>query len=464
MAKTLTYAGVFDDQVYRYPGYFGQSVGADKTKRNEFFNELLLRSLYFGRPLAINDGYMLQHPFLTDSVRNRNSFLRVLARNGYVVLLRRNPSEPLSKLTEWAMTHNVGSIAAVPKSQTKEQWHLLAAHLDDFEREVKLPNQTRGGVEIGVKRWPNRDTAQAFNNTMKALLDADSVPTDLLNEGRFEYERIKHAFNKYVRDPGSVVRSGKIPAPRTFWERLVKIVYREDGDDRHIIQNPMGKRFMEVANCVYHFNFAATFDAQNERFDISTPAESTALNFCLGPQQIDPNRKAIPEVRIPKDLFKANPALIEDFLANQDLLDAKDAYLSAVDHYLDTCRDYEQLKDATANYSKHLNKFTLPESAKILKLETLISVFFGSVTTAIEWPGKPPMDATVGGLCTILSMFGAPAVLRLIRIADSRSVQSAIGGSLDSQMRSRQLFLRPAGEHYKMGVDTIRTLPELFKK
>lgn len=55
MESALTYAGVFDDQVYRYPNTLTSASVLGKDKRDKYFNELLLRSLSLGKPLAVND-------------------------------------------------------------------------------------------------------------------------------------------------------------------------------------------------------------------------------------------------------------------------------------------------------------------------------------------------------------------------------------------------------------------------
>ena len=443
----LTYAGIFDDQVFRYPGSASEVVCREAP-----LNETLLRCLYVGRPLAINDGYLLQNEFLIKWILDKNSFFREMARNGYIVLLRRTDG-PLSKVVDWAKENCVSTLANLEK--TDSRWESLANKLDEFEDEVKLSDfNTYGSVPDKIKRWAKRDTGAAYIKTMRHLLVNDLFHPNLVDT--FEYQDIKSAFLIYADKPEKY-------APRTFWEKTVKEVYHRN-PNIPVISDVYGKKFMEIANCVYHFNYAAVFEAENEPMNVSTPMDSTFLNFALQDSAEGDLPRDIPKVKIPKNLYEVDSEIAKDFMQNHDLMEAKDSYLQSVEHYASTLQDYGRIEDAADKYSKLLNDFQRPEACNVLAPKTWITLTTCSLS-GIGAGLEPPLNIAVPAttiVTGVIATFGEPVLHRIIRNVTSKKVSPPI---LDNNQipRCRQVQLQPAGQFYSSLVQEITNdLDEIY--
>ena len=77
------YVGLFDDKVNDYPW--------QKPITLDYFNEVLIKQSLLGKPMAINDGYLLNYEAgRTALVDDTKSPLRELINSGFIVMLSRN--------------------------------------------------------------------------------------------------------------------------------------------------------------------------------------------------------------------------------------------------------------------------------------------------------------------------------------------------------------------------------------
>lgn len=401
--------GLFDDRVHAYP--YRLPVPPDNSKdlaRMQWLvNRKLVDSILVGRPIAINDGYVAQVDALREHLSNPDSPLRIMARHGFVKLLRRNPRQKLSKLFDkWAVDHHVDSQIEVARNES--QWINLKEQVDEFDRDVAV-----GGGKI---KWPNRDKDQAFNLLMLKTFERQLVFPAILRYWPDLYRSISRKFTRYVNAPDRFQDDdGKIPPPRTMWERLIKQHFRQLGSN--YATQPATRALMALANVVYHVSFAACCYADGIRVEVETLYSPGHLAdyFRPAPDYVV-ERPEIPGILIPSSLDMCDPKRLKDMLQDKELAHCKGLYLDTSSGYFSGECSFDDVKSAANEYNKALRRFYTKAERQGLRelLDITWDVTVESLAAywaATEWPEakKPIICLYVGkvGFRVVRQVFSA---------------------------------------------------------
>jgi hypothetical protein len=246
----VTYNGLIDDVMFRF----------DPSKLTPtYFRGMIAKNIFFSDKVLLNDGYLMNHPIARQELQRDNSLLRNMLNRGFVrILSREDPEEALIQTPTKMAERGVHSFRQLIES---DEW-------PDFRNQ--LQRISRNLVAEGrVRRWPGRDLSKGYVHLAGRLFD--KAPEDLGlagNEGfglsRMEIADIGGTFLRANPESG---------AARTKLEQAAEeILVRTRPRGSAQFAEAM-RRFMEIANQCYHYNFGLALEA--DRQDAAIAVDTT---------------------------------------------------------------------------------------------------------------------------------------------------------------------------------------------
>ncbi|MFY0661335.1 MAG: hypothetical protein JXR15_12645 [Shimia sp.] len=327
--ESYTYAGLLDDVLARCePAY-----KAD----DRYFQKVLLRSVFFGSRLLINDGYIFYGSGL-DQATKQNSLLRELNRNGHALLLSKLPEfdpDAFARLPEKLAGDGVNTSRRVV---TSPEWPEQKESLRRWGETIRSYGSWR--------RFPPYQMHIGFQKIFERLAEKSPVDFGLTGVSKEGFSALLEDFRKhpdYALSPRGAIE-----------EVLREIVVSKDGfrDQR--------SQILKIACQAYHYNFGMALTSSlgepvvsetfiglafDELLELSDPVDTELLEF--------------PVVSIPNGLPLDQPRLFMDFvIPDTDAHEAKTNYLENLNQSLDVAlTNSESARSMISEASTEYRKF-----------------------------------------------------------------------------------------------------------
>lgn len=396
--RQLTYYGVLDDVVDRYPWPTSMAPQAIRQQ--------LITSAIYGKQILINDGYLIANPMLLEDLRDiRHSLIGVLLDSGTARLFTRsgntNLAEGIERTSEHVATHR-------KLVSDRKIWPTLRGQLD-------IVSKRAAGSALP---WPaDKNMGEIFYLLMERIAASDHalgsriVPLGL----RDDFDVIFRLFQAMI--------SPKFDGARNYWEEACWQHFAGYDIDPHALgairmeqarieaypEYQRVRPFMNIANEVYHLAYSAgaarSIALRGEAEPSGTiigmaSAFVTAFPDLAGAERVTRD-DGIDEAKLQalNQLLITLPADIEfgndfDFVAeirlSSDVRLAGDAYLDGLEAF---CRD-EMTFDAmltvrdgyVAELSRRMAK-KLRRGASYLAGDSLSDLLVAAATSPLHYAG-----------------------------------------------------------------------------
>ena len=238
MDLPFSYCGLLDDVVARYdPSYLAQDL----------FNRILVKSLFFGGGLYINDGYLFMHAAAREQMKNEKSVLCQMLEYGFVKIFTREDS--LSGLQKLVDKSDVPSHVEFRESP---DWDVLRDRWGEICEKAWNGNH--------VIPWGKPRNHKIQSKLYERVLNSD--PADLgLSCNEKVLKRLSGLlFPEGEEDGGDL--NPNAGAARTKFEEASTIAVQEAGCSEEAGQQVM-RELMRLANESYHYAFGASLSWQH---------------------------------------------------------------------------------------------------------------------------------------------------------------------------------------------------------
>jgi len=342
-----TYTGMLDDVMFRY---------SNNPEGLDFFNKMIVKNIFFGGGLYLNDGYLTNNENARDLLVKENSMLRIMIRNRFIHILSKASSpEGLIEMPEKmaAQKNEYYERLVDPK---KNEWKDFKPH---FSKVVK---------DATLRSWPNRDMSFGFTKLMEKAFE--KTPGDLGIARHITKDEWKSIHDRFLRlDPQ---KSG----PRDKLEKAAAEILKNHSD-----YNVAMNAVMTIGCQAYHYNFglALTFEEPNG-VAVDTTIGAAFEGF-LEIKEVE--RTQLDEIELlsfPKNISFEDGRLFEAFVdPSEAIWRAKQRYLSTLQGLIssENSSDYEslgqELRDATDEYANRIIEH-FPSTSKNQSSETEIEV------------------------------------------------------------------------------------------
>jgi len=320
-----TYTGLLDDVMIRY---------SEEFLSEEFFNKMIVKNIFFGGGLYINDGYLVNHPIARKNLYNEKSLLRIMIDTGFIRVLTRTKSrESLSQMPNKMADQGVESFQRLVNSA---EWHEFRPVWNRVSESVYSLNN--------VRSWPDRDMSVGFTKLMRDRAFATEEPRNLgiANVDRDEWLRIRDRF---------LASSPERGGPRDKLEKAALSILSEARPNLVSAMNDV----MTVGNQCYHYNFGLALTAEEDNGVAVDTTIGAAFDELLQVRQIERGQlEDIPILRLPTDLpFDQGELFLDILRTSTDVGQAKLNYLSSMQNLITGLDlNYETLRDNLVQASK----------------------------------------------------------------------------------------------------------------
>ena len=290
-----TYFGLMDDSVARYPWKFKLSEAR--------LNHSLAAQVIHGKPILLNDGYLVQHSLGQKAVTQREGLLWELLASDldFVQVLSRGGARfGLHKMPE-AMAPMVESYKSLINDEFEGQvgWKELQPKLKVVHNLLERRNSYLG--------WPEKDLGAGFGQLAESLLTQKASGRSL-GLGYTSTKLVHDFLNRFVDRMQS-----NTGGARSYWERLAK----RFADEYSAITNEQQfvLSMMRLANEMYHYNIGILLaDGYGVPISVETQT-SAAFDDLLIKETIFVNEiPSLPRLNVPRVVSTAPPHKILQIL------------------------------------------------------------------------------------------------------------------------------------------------------
>jgi hypothetical protein len=323
-----TYAGDLDDMVEAYPW---PSI---KAASKRALDVRLAFSAVTGTRMLLNDGYLILNPACFDSLRDKNSPLRVLINEGFVRILSRSAVHSLEDVVIDGEKQGIATYKDLVHN--KKKWKATRQVLEKVQKDL---------TKDSFCGWPGVDLTPSYLELMLRLV---SLPHEKRGVA------VPDAVFRDTVDRFSKVLSQNPNRARSRWEEIVRK-----------LSQPHFQALMQLGNEVYHHNFGVAL-AGSPPADLPTnseiAAETRISNAFLGlykthTPRLSAPRAIPPQLQLPGGVdYSQGSSLAPLFLKEQPLGKARTNYLGVRTRYLAGRADAKEMADATKEYQAQLNE------------------------------------------------------------------------------------------------------------
>jgi len=375
-----TYLGSVDDVAVR-AGWYGQFD----------LDAVLCERVLLGGPVLINDGYFVMHPDLRKRLLHAdvNDPFRVLAEEGFVRVLKRDPStDSLRTLIPKMAKKGISTFAGLGPEEAKAIDERLSKVWD------RVFTRSQGYVD-----WPRRNISHACYR----LLEHDLMSDDVI--GLMGVSCADMGYIRRIRDELFDPRRKDdiMQRPRSELETLVDRYYREG------MRSAVRYQLKSLAAEVYHYAWAACLANDDSGAVYLDTQESMTHQALAPPVELPADRlQKTTVLRIPRGL-RLDPATIRDIVREDGRLHAlKMAYLRQLEAWLQGGGDHRALEEAATAYARAIAELTRNEAW----IECAINVLSVSAIIGVFTLGGPP--AAVAGAAALTAWNVAEKAIKLV--------------------------------------------------
>jgi hypothetical protein len=294
-SSAWTYMGVLDDAAVDHPWNF-KLTDAELT-------HLLVVELLQGKPVLLNDGYLVNHPFARNAIVQRHGLLWELIQQGYVGVMARGGSRYSLDQMPVEMARSVDSFRdLVAGRRADADWPILQRRLSTLDNFLRQTQQ--------IVDWPRYHAGSGFLALSRRLLERNATPHSL-GVARHVSKSALRDFLTELTDNLSMNRD----APRSKWTSLAR-KYAANSD----YTNEPGRfvrALMNLANELYHYNMGLMLAADN-RAAISVQTQtSPAFDDLLFPPALKflvRDLSNAPRLHVPRRISSVDPHVLAQVL------------------------------------------------------------------------------------------------------------------------------------------------------
>lgn len=390
--KGLNYLGTIDDVVERYPWRFKYD-----TSR---LNHSLAVQLLVGRPILLNDGYLVNHSMGQKAVMEEDGLLWAMIEAGFVRIMSRGGDRySLHEMPEVMQSH-IESFRLLVKNKIPNvpNWKDLRTRLEVIDKQLREQDNIIG--------WPRFDVGSGYRVLALKLLEQGSTVDSVGMRGTMSNRVFSDFLSRFV-DRMQEDTSGA----RNYWEQLAKEYADTPG-----IKNRKAfvRSLMNLANEMYHYNMGVMLSVdRDEPVSVETQASPAFDDLLVSKDILVDHIPKIPVLQIPQVVATAPPAkLVQVLRADLDLDVAK-----ARTHWVTLKRQYEEegvegsgtyeqeLREAAEAYAATLSEH-LHRHIDYRKSESLFDYVIGELTEKPEAIAASMLGETVGQLAGVLGAGG----------------------------------------------------------
>lgn len=282
----FNYLGTIDDVAVRHPWRFK----LDETR----LTHSLLTQLLDGRPVLLNEGYLVHHPIARQALLDRDSLLWELIDAGFVQVLTRAGAERRLDEVPPALARTIDSFSHLVNDEIPGvRWAALRDSLRDADHSLR---------ERGLLRdWPGYESGSGFLAFAQDLRAAGARPRSLGMGNAVTAPALDDFLDRFIaemqRDP---------VAPRDRWERVAR---RRARLSPHVADGPAFlNAMMNFATEMYHYNMGVMLSA-HYRVPVSVETQASAAfdDLLVRPQVLVDELPAYPRLRAPRVLATVDP-------------------------------------------------------------------------------------------------------------------------------------------------------------
>jgi hypothetical protein len=392
----FNYLGTIDDVAVRFPWRFKLTESA--------LNHSLLMQVIDGRPVLLNDGYLVQHAMARQSVIDQQSLLWELMRVGFVrVMARGGDRYTLAQMPE--QMHKVRSFFELVHGQIPNvDWQELRSALESADQLLR-----RQGHLVD---WPAFESGSGFAAFARRVRERGSHPRSL-GMGRIVHPDVLNEFLDRFMDKMALDPVG----PRNAWEKLAFSMARKSAvvNDAPAFVRSM----MNFATEIYHYNMGVMLTAHyNVPVSVETQTSPAFDDLLVRPDVLVDELPAVPRLNTPRVLTTVDPKRLAgivaepdsklyraraDWIARRNAWERRPAALSAAD----TARaraERADLKESGKAYAMALTALV----GKHVRYEQTEGIFHAVVGAVVKEGGSGlTMTATVAAAAAAAAV-GAP--------------------------------------------------------
>lgn len=294
LIEGFNYLGTIDDVAVRFPWRFKLTESA--------LNHSLITQLVDGRPVLLNDGYLVHHAIARQSVIDQQSllwelmrvgFVRIMARGGDRFTLAEMPEQMQKVRSFFDLVH--GQIPGV-------DWPALRSALTDADALLRPKGY--------LVDWPAYESASGFAAFARRIRARGSQPRSLGMGGSVRPEVLHEFLDRFVdkiaQDP---------VGPRDTWEKLAIRMARlpaKVNDSAAFVRS-----LMNFATETYHYNMGVMLAAQYKvPVSVETQTSPAFDDLLIRPDVLVDELPAVPRLNAPRVLATVDPKRLASIVAD----------------------------------------------------------------------------------------------------------------------------------------------------
>lgn len=320
-----TYTGMLDDVMFRY---------SNDPQGDDFFNRMIVKNIFFGGGLYLNDGYLTNNKYVRNFLLDENSILRIMIRHGFIHILSKASSpEGLIEMPERMADQNNEYYRRLVNSEDGTKW-------EDFK--PQFSNVVRNAT---LRSWPNRNMSVGFTKLM--LKAFEKKPSQLGIEIYITEDEWKRIRDDFLR------RQPQESGPRDKLEKAAVEILKNRSDHQAAMN-----AVMTIGCQAYHYNFGLALTFEEPNGVVVETVIGTAFEGFLEIRKVERSQlDKIELLSVPKNIPFEDGRLFEAFLdPDSNVGKAKERYLSTLQGLIssENSSNYEslgrELHDATHEY------------------------------------------------------------------------------------------------------------------
>jgi len=334
-----SYFGLMDDVVDRFPFEF--SIDEKRIKFE------LITQLIDGKPLFLNDGYLVLHPVCSKSIQDQDGLVWNLLTRGFITVLHRGGDDyRLDEMPEAMADRNVESYQKLVTDRLPgfirwEKYKAILSHIHDILQGTR-----------SYRKWPPYKSESGFIALSNRLINNNISLSQARMRGMcWSSSAVKGFIEEFVStfDPS-------ISGPRNYWESLAKKYSKK----LSVTYRPKAftNRMMSLANELYHYNFGVMLSAQ-EGVPISVETRhSRCFDFLLESKEyLAEEEIKIPKLSIPQSILTAPDSQIAQiFDDHRPVGQCRSTWLELKSKFhIDSSVKWEEINETGVEYSKEIS-------------------------------------------------------------------------------------------------------------
>lgn len=386
------YLGTLDDSVDRFPWLFKITEAR--------LNHSLAVQLITGRPILLNDGYLVQHKLCAKSIIDRDSLLWSLIDSGYVSIMSRGFGRyPLQDMPV-AMSESVESMRLLVENRLPDlpPWDEYKHRLADVDARIRTSSK--------FVPWPSYDAGSGFLVLAKRLIERGASRTSLGLRSLRSDDVLRDFLTEYVD-----ILEADLSAARTKWEQLSERYgntskYLGDAATAHL-------EMMRLANEIYHYNMGIMLSGSLDApISVETQVSEAFDDLLVVDDIVIDEVPEFPRLNVPNVVTTAPPQKLVQILDPYRPVGKARLRWLELDQKakLGAKKDSSELRDASVEYARLLSEH-LGTSISYKESEGLFSF---AMSKALSVPREAVLTGAGAALGAAATQLGVPATAAVL--------------------------------------------------